>query len=35
MIMLQAHTRGQQTMAFSSNWWLKLILKHITAPLIA
>jgi hypothetical protein len=32
MIMRQAHTTGQQTMAFSLNRWLKLILKHITVP---
>jgi hypothetical protein len=35
MIMPQAHARGQQTMAFSLDWWLKLILKHITVPFTA
>lgn len=32
VVMLQTHARGQQTTAFPSYCWLKLILKHITVP---
>jgi hypothetical protein len=32
VVMLQTHSRRQQTTAFSSNWLLKLIPNHITIP---